>query len=177
MLSEPPWWRLLSRLQGPALAILNYTEPHFVIWIKPMGSEICADEGPQAERCSLALALPAPPIPPHNMRAPTRSSREATENIVCLVLSHLREIYHCHFQSLSRPGFKLQEWHSHFYCSAYLGLLSALTKLIPCSGWSVLTFPPTLCWSLGLLSSTCFKQLEFRCWEKNQKSSSRGHIC
>lgn len=112
-----------------------------------MGSEICADEGPQAERCSLALALPAPPIPPHNMRAPTRSSREATENIVCLVLSHLREIYHCHFQSLSRPGFKLQEWHSHFYCSAYLGLLSALTKLIPCSGWSVLTFPPTLCWS------------------------------
>lgn len=102
------------------------------------------------------------------------SSREATENIVRLVHLHLREIYHCPFQSLSKSGFKPQEWHRHFYCLEYLGLLSALPKSIPCSGWSVLAFPPTLCWSLGLLPSTCFKKLDFRCWEKFKRAAPEG---
>lgn len=110
----------------------------------------------------------------HNTSAPKCSSKAARENIVCLVLLHLREIYACPLQSLSKSGFKPGEWHSHFYYLAHLGLLSALPELIPCSACSVLASPPTLSCSLGLLPSTCFKQLDFRCWEKIKRAALEG---
>lgn len=73
------------------LAILNYTEQHFITWIKPRGSAgLFVWSTIQTESCSLASALIASPISSYNMRAPKCFSKEARENITCLFLFRLR---------------------------------------------------------------------------------------
>ena len=73
--------------------MLNYTEQHFITWIKPWGSA-----GPfvwstiETKSCSLASVLIASPISSYNVRAPKCFSKEARENIVSVPFSPKRNV-------------------------------------------------------------------------------------
>lgn len=152
------------------LAILNYTEQHFIAWAIGFCRSVCVKY--YSESCSMALVLIASPVFSYNMRAPKCFSKEARENIVCLFLFHISEMHHCPLQSLSKAVFKPWVWQSHFYCLTCFGLVSFLFKYL---GLLWVLLPRYI-----LCSRDFYWILGSRNWvldiRKNQKSSSRGQI-